>query len=115
MARIKGKTYERDVANRFRSVDPDARRGYQYRDGDHAPDVVNKWFFVECKCQKRPNIYAAFEQAEATKAETDPRRSIVFAKKSGKQELVAMEADTFFMLLQAAIKGMGGSENEPEL
>lgn len=62
--RRKGHTWEREVARRLRPIFADARRGYQYRDGEDAADVLIPRFHVECKVGQRPNLTAALEQAE---------------------------------------------------
>jgi hypothetical protein len=51
--RTKGHNFERLVAKMFRRWWPEARRGYQYRDGAEAPDVVGTPFWVECKNHKK--------------------------------------------------------------
>ncbi|MHC4621473.1 MAG: hypothetical protein ACYTEQ_27340 [Planctomycetota bacterium] len=48
-ARRKGHDFERHVAQLFRRWFPDARRGLQYQDGEHCPDVQGTPFYVECK------------------------------------------------------------------
>jgi hypothetical protein len=62
--RRKGHSWERELAIRLRAVFPDARRGYQYRDGADAADVLVPCFHIEAKVGARPNLTAALRQAE---------------------------------------------------
>jgi len=43
------KEFERGIARRFRRWFPDARRGLQYQESEHCPDVVGTPWYVECK------------------------------------------------------------------
>ena len=45
----KGKSFEREVANLFKTVYPEARRSFgQARSGAESPDVVGTPFWIEC-------------------------------------------------------------------
>ena len=64
LSREKGAQYEREIARELRDIFGDAsRRGFQYRDGTEAGDVLNPVFFIECKRQRRCNVKAALKQA----------------------------------------------------
>lgn len=62
-SRRKGHAFERKIANRLKAVWPNAKRGYQGRDGGAAPDVEGTPYWIECKRRVRPNIPAAMRQA----------------------------------------------------
>jgi hypothetical protein len=64
-ARRKGVQYEREVVHRFAEVfgEDRVRRGFQFRDGAEAPDVIAPVFWIECKRGKRTSPRAALVQA----------------------------------------------------
>ena len=66
-SRRKGHDYERDVAALWKQAGwPDARRGYQARDGADAPDVAGcAPYWIECKRGKATSPRAALRQATA--------------------------------------------------
>ena len=107
-SRNKGAAYERELANRWRDsgLYPDARRGIgQARWGGDVPDVDGTPWWVEAKCQARPNVFAAMEQAEEA---TDGRTPVVVACRREKgapgraSTLVAMRLEDFEALCAAA-------------
>ena len=64
-ARRKGHDFERAVAAQLARVFgcDKVHRGFQYRNGSDAPDVVCPGFWVECKRGRRTNSRAALRQA----------------------------------------------------
>ena len=65
--RIKGHTFEREIAALFCDAlgDPTIRRTLQTRGAaEDGADVVADPFWIECKRQKKPRIVAALEQSE---------------------------------------------------
>lgn len=107
-SRRKGAAYERELANRWRDSGlwPEARRGVgQARSGGEVPDVDGTPFWIEAKCQARPNVYAALEQAEEA---TDGRTPIVVACRREKgapgraATVVVMRMEAFEALVSAA-------------
>ena len=66
-SRRKGHDYERDVAALWKQAGwPDARRGYQARDGADAPDGAGGApYWIECKRGKATSPRAALRQATA--------------------------------------------------
>ena len=60
--RVKGATFERDIAKIFAKIYNDTerkyvRRGNQTRSGSDAPDVITPDFWIECKFHARkPNV-----------------------------------------------------------
>ena len=81
--RRKGHDFERWVARQLGT-----RRGYQYRDGADAPDVVMPGWHLECKCGANPSVWAALEQAERDSAGGLLRAAII--KRDRRGVLVAM-------------------------
>lgn len=51
-SRRRGHQFERDMARRLKTVFPNARRGWQFRGGVEAPDIIGTPFWVECKRYK---------------------------------------------------------------
>lgn len=106
-SRRKGASYERELANRWRDsgLYPDAERGIgQARSGGDVPDVTGTPWWVEAKCQARPNVFAALEQAEEA---TDGRAPIVVACRrvagapSKASTVVAMRLEVFEALVRS--------------
>lgn len=101
-SRTKGKGYEREVANALKPVYPDARRGWQSRQGDDEADVEETPWWIECKVGAAPNVWGAFKQADAA---TDGRPVVCFIKRNSKgggkapEEFVAMRRETFLKLV----------------
>jgi Holliday junction resolvase len=58
MSRTKGHSFEREIARKFRRWFPNARRGLQYQDGEHCPDVQGTPFYIECKRYKAKLPYS---------------------------------------------------------
>ena len=65
MSRRKGKAHERDVANRFKRVVPEAKRGISQArgGGKESPDVEIPHLHIECKHRKQVSLYATMKQA----------------------------------------------------
>jgi len=82
-SRRKGAAWEREIAIRLndaRIPGWDTRRGLgQTRSGAEVCDVEGSPFWIECKCGRRPNIYAALAQAEEAR---DERAPVVVARKN---------------------------------
>lgn len=101
--RTKGASFEREMARLLAGVYPGARRGIgQARDSREVPDVDNTPFWVECKVGQRPNVYAAFRQAEEAR---DDRPTLVIARKNPEKpfdtrmDLAVVGLDTMVELL----------------
>lgn len=47
--RLKGLSFERDIARRLRGWFPDAKRGLQSQYGSCCPDIVGTPYYIECK------------------------------------------------------------------
>lgn len=92
MQRQKGATYEREVANRLKTIFPEAKRGIgQARSASEVPDVDGTPFWVECKRGRMPNVRAAIRQAEAA---TDGRPYLVVVRDDHGESFVTMKLDT---------------------
>lgn len=52
-SRNKGVNFERLIARIFREKYPKAKRGLQYQEGEHCPDVVGTPYYIECKRGKK--------------------------------------------------------------
>ena len=66
----------------------------QCRDGRDAPDVVNPWFWIECKRQIKCNIKAAVRQAMECCGST--RWATAVTKDDGGEVLVTMPWDDWY-------------------
>lgn len=113
-SRTKGAAYERTLARRWAEsgMYPDARRGIgQARSSGEVSDVEGLPFWIEAKCQARPNVWAAMEQAEEA---TDGRPCVVVACRRQKgrpgraSTVVCMRLEQWEQLVRRA--GMCGDE-----
>ncbi len=96
---LKGKTFERWVANYLKEHGYDARRGQQYHGGADSPDVVGlDGFHIECKNTQQWSDYKFMEQAVNDSAEGEI--PIVIAKKNQKKPLVIIRLDDFMKLIK---------------
>lgn len=99
-SRTKGHKYERKIAQRLKEFWPEAKRGYQTRDGSDAPDVDGTMYWVECKIGGAPNVFNAMTQAEKA-TDGRPCIAVCYRNKKGSRppsELVAMRWETFVEL-----------------
>lgn len=106
-ARAKGHAFENRVVRLLKAVLPRGvlvRRGEQTKQHIFAqPDVVNPWWWIECKKHRRPSIRAAMRQA-AEGAENDSMERPPVAVTQGDREtaLVTMPLDAWLALVRAA-------------
>jgi hypothetical protein len=102
--REKGKRFEREIADRLRSVLPaDAeqiRRGWQSRSGrDDADVILPEWLglWIECKVGARPNIVAAIEQAREACGPT--MAPVAITRRDRETAIVSMGLDDWLGML----------------
>lgn len=99
-SRNKGATFERRVAEIFREIYPEARRGYQRRSGSDEPDVAGTPWWIECKVGKAtPQVYRAWWQAMEA---TDGRACMVVSKQDRTEILVTLQLADLLALLERA-------------
>lgn len=92
----KGKRGEREIAAMLRILYPDARRGFQSRQGDDEADVECTPFWVEVKrVARNEQPRKAMEQAAAA---TDGRVPVVFSRRDNSDWLVTMRAGDWLKL-----------------
>ncbi len=107
-SRRKGKAWEQKVARLLREeLGLEARRGWQARKGDDAPDVIvdGQPWWVECKCGKMPNPRAALRQCEEAAPAGHHPMVVIHddAPPGGKaREWVAMPLESWIALARAA-------------
>jgi hypothetical protein len=97
--RVKGHTWERQVAILFREALPGcgAKRGFQMRGGAaEEPDVMAGYYHVECKVGKKPPV----RKALLTAVETCPngKYPLAIIKEDRKTPYMVMELETFLEL-----------------
>jgi hypothetical protein len=107
-SRAKGKEYERELAEAFRAVFPNARRTLsQSRDSGEAPDIEVPGYWVEGKHHTRVSIRRAYEQAidelerfyAGVGSDGHPRVPIAVTKDNGKESLVTLSLVHFLDML----------------
>lgn len=99
-SRLKGINFERYLAQRFRSIFPDARRGLQSRmgfQGESVPDVDVPCFWIEAKRGARCNHRSALAQAirDCVKGKTP----IAVLKEDRREPVVVLLLEDFLELV----------------
>lgn len=101
--RRKGHDFEREVARKLRMAlhldERAVRRGMQFVDGAHAPDVVTPIVAIECKCGANPPLWSAMQQA--VDACSSGQYPAVALKRDRTPPVVAMLLDDWIDLLGA--------------
>jgi hypothetical protein len=106
LSRTKGHRFERELVQRFRKAMPGAevRRGFQYRNGEEAPDVECPVFWVESKRGKKPNIRAALKQAAG--AAPKGRIPLAVIRDDREEAFAVLMLDDFLELVSEWWRGM---------
>lgn len=105
-SRTKGHAFEREIARHFRDAGfPEAKRGFQTRDGREQPDVTLDGCWIECKRLKVVqwgDVLGALDQGEL--AEDNRGRYVVAIIKRDRQgePTVCMSLETFTELYREA-------------
>lgn len=123
LSRNKGKVFERQLAEAFRAVFPNAKRTLsQTRDSGEAPDIDVPGFWVEGKHHRKVNVRKAYEQAidELDRFykgmglddwPIDSRIPVAATKDNGKEPLLTLSLAHFLDLL---LELKGGREFRAE-
>lgn len=111
-SRIKGHSFEREIAIKLRKYYPGARRGLQYRDGAECSDVIGTPWFIECKRHRKVSIQQAAYQAE--QAKPGSQAFLVVSKDDRGKLLVTMEWEEFERFLYALDEGSDLYRDEDE-
>ncbi len=105
--RMKGKEYEREIANALKPFYPNAARSFgQSATGSEAPDVVGTPFWIECGKGKsiRPEVKLkqAIAEVEATPNKTfHGAHPIAFTTRGGHEpHIVSMTLETFLAFVE---------------
>ena len=94
--RDKGKRHERAVAQFYRDLGYECRRGWQAAGGDVC-DIEGLPFAIECKHHKRcPNVFDAMDQAVAG---SQGRTPVVHVKVDRRGELVVLRVEDWAKLI----------------
>lgn len=96
--RLKGHSWEREVAIKLREIDPDAKRLLEYQEG-FGIDIETKLpLSIQCKCTAKPNFIKAFQEAKnSKKADSIPVAAI---KVDHKGKFILLDFDFAFKLFQ---------------
>lgn len=97
-AKRKGSNFEREIARRLRAVFPEAKRGFQFRSRNEAPDVDVPHFWIECKRMRLTQPRAALADAKA--CAPAGRWPLAVCKDDREPAFVAMYFDDFIALLE---------------
>ena len=113
-SRNKGKAYERKVANAYKAIGFDARRGYQARSGADAADVeVDQLsgYWIECKHYAGGGLaFRAFAQARKAIADAkSDQLPLVHIHEDNGEHLVVMSQGHWFAILRG-MKAMQGAK-----
>lgn len=101
MSRRKGAVFERQMANVFAILFPDAKRGIgQSRWGGEVPDVDGTPFWPECKRGNSTTAAAALKQATEAKAKSTGRGPALAVVRRDRERIIAsMYLEDFLILL----------------
>jgi hypothetical protein len=110
MARNKGKTFERDVANAFKEIGFKAHRGQQFKGTADSPDVkvpevpeIN----IECKAVEKLNVFDTMDKAiEDAKAQIP----IIIHRKNRRGTLAIMRFEDFLKYFEVIYGDRRGIE-----
>lgn len=94
--RTAGHDFEREMAQKFRRWYPDARRGLQYQDGKHCPDIVGTDFWIECKHRKGMTPWQA--NACWIKMPGPKKKILIYRIRSSRHIRVVLNNDLWFSL-----------------
>lgn len=101
LSRNKGASFERKIANTFKQIFGNARRGCgQTQSASNGADVEGTPFWIECKKGARPNIQGAFRQALEARPKDDIRPVLVVSMKDRDQPLYTVDEKTFILFCQ---------------
>ena len=93
--RKKGANYERTIAHRLAEVWPGCKRGFQFRGGQEACDVIGTPYHIEAKHRRNVSIQAAMKQAMA---ECNGLVPVVVSRDNHGDDLVTMRLDDWLTL-----------------
>lgn len=97
-SRNKGATGERECVHFWKDVWPDVRRNLsQTREGGY--DLLGTPYTIEVKRGKRPNVWAAYEQASKAMGE-EALPPLVLARKDHGEWMAFMEAKELKLLIE---------------
>lgn len=107
MQRRKGARFEREAANAFAVLFPDAKRGIgQSRWGGEVPDVDGTPFWVECKRSNTTSSAALKQGTEARAKSTRPKSPVLsVGRRNGERAIASMYLEDFLILLADQLVG----------
>lgn len=108
-SRAKGAAFERRIAKALSKVFPNARRGFQYRGGGDAPDIIDcgPWA-IECKVgrpAKNPEDALAQCEADAAKRGDHTSLCVAICQEDRRPVMVYMRAESFAKAIRQTILG----------
>lgn len=108
-SRAKGAAFERRIAKALSKVFSNARRGFQYRGGVDAPDIIGcgPWA-IECKVgrpAKKPEDALAQCEADAAKRGDHASLCVAICQEDRRPVMVYMRAESFYIASYVAVYG----------
>ena len=105
--RRKGNNFERRIAKALSKVFPNARRGFQFRGGSDAPDIIgcDPWC-IECKVgrpAKRPEDALAQCEADAAKRGDTASWCVAICQEDRRGVMVYMRAESMLLVMRRDI------------
>lgn len=104
-ARVKGLSFEREVANRLKHIFPHARRHLEFQDAEaNGTDLVNTGRYkIQCKKYKQ---YVNINKIEEVMIEDALGEiPVVVSAADGKKPMVVLPLDEFIRLVEISEKG----------
>ena len=101
--RRKGNNFERRIAKALSKVFPNARRGFQFRGGSDAPDIIgcDPWC-IECKVgrpAKKPEDALAQCEADAARRGDNKSWCVAICQEDRRGVMVYMRAETLVVAM----------------
>jgi hypothetical protein len=105
-ARTKGHSFEREIANRLKAIDPMARRNVSESQEGSFDILTRLPIAIQCKCFARWHMspHDVFEQAQRHAGSRMPLGVVRISRK--KPDLVFMDFEDFMTILEVLSRGL---------
>lgn len=98
--RVKGHSWEREVAQRIREIDPNSKRQLEYQEGMGIDIATTLPLAIQCKAMMRPNFLQAFKEAKNSVKVKNGAHPVVAAKADHKGNYMLFDFEFALELLK---------------
>lgn len=111
-ARAKGHSFEREIANRLKAIDPMARRNVSESQEGSFDILTRLPIAIQCKCFARWHVspHDVFEQAQKHAGNRMPLGVVRISRK--RPDLVLMDFEDFMKILEVLARGLLAEKKE---